>query len=149
MLRQKLYRGLGSLLLLLLAITSQSAFANVEKFGDIHVHYVAFSSTFLTPAIAKAYGITRSRTNGLVNISVLDTGKEGSPAVAVKIKGEARNLIGNQVTLKFKEIREESAVYYISPIAYSNEETFRFEIELTHDDGTVNTVKFQQKFYAD
>ncbi|MFD2097103.1 DUF4426 domain-containing protein [Corallincola platygyrae] len=149
MAKQHTVRTLFALCLALLMLVALPAKANVEKFGDVHVHYVAFSSTFLTPAIAKAYGIKRSRTSGLVNISVLDAGKQGSPAMAVGIKGEARNLIGNRVDLDFKEIREENAIYYIAPIDYSNEETFRFKIDLTLADGSVKTVEFQQKFYAD
>ena len=45
---------------------------NMKKMGDINVHYIALGSTFLTPEIAKAYGIERSRYKGLVNIAVLD-----------------------------------------------------------------------------
>ena len=45
---------------------------NMKKLNDLNVHYIAIGSTFLTPEIAKAYGIERSRYKGLVNIAVLD-----------------------------------------------------------------------------
>lgn len=50
-----------------------------QQVGDFAIHYIALSSTFLTPNIAKTYGIKRSRYTGLVNIAVLDTAQQGSP----------------------------------------------------------------------
>ncbi|MCI2283321.1 DUF4426 domain-containing protein [Colwellia sp. MSW7] len=68
---------------LLLAISiftmTYASAENMKKLGSMNVHYMAIGSTFFTPEIAKAYGITRSRYNGLVNISVLDNTKPGNP----------------------------------------------------------------------
>ncbi|MGY5452226.1 DUF4426 domain-containing protein [Agarivorans sp. MS3-6] len=116
--------------------------------GDYEVHYVAFNSTFIPAEVAKIYGLQRSRYNGLINISVLDSKSADKNAVAVKISGTARNLIGSQSELEFKEIREGESVYYIAQLRHSNEETFRFKIII--DDGKrQQTLEFQQKFYVD
>lgn len=135
---------------LILFITfSNNAFAeNMQKLGRLNVHYIAIGSTFLTPSIAKTYGIERSRYNGLINISVLDNSLKGNPAKTVIISGNARNNIGQSKNLDFKEVKEGNAIYYLAQINYSNEETFHFTIKL--DDGSgQKTLKFDQKFYVD
>ncbi|MBL4909452.1 MAG: DUF4426 domain-containing protein [Alteromonadaceae bacterium] len=139
----------AAITVLLLSAFTNTAFAeNMQKLGSMNVHYIALGSTFLTPTIAKTYGIERSRYNGLINISVLDTNLKGNPAKTVLISGTARNNIGQEKTLDFKEVKEGSAIYYLAQIHYSNEETFHFTLKI--DDGNgAKTLKFSQKFYVD
>jgi len=141
-------------LLALLLITLTSLFSsvvmaeNMKKIGSMNVHYMAIGATFLTPEIAKAYGIERSRYNGLINISVLDNSKKGTPAKTVSITGTARNDIGQIKSLEFQEVTEGEAIYYLAQVRYSDEETYYFELEIT--DGTErHKMKFKQKFYVD
>jgi hypothetical protein len=138
---------LGALLSMSLLASSNANAEQMKKLGNWNVHYIAFGATFLTPEIAKAYGIVRSRYKGVVNISVLSADK-GSSAQKVTISGVARNLLGNQVNLKFKEIVEGKSVYYIAQIDYSNAETFRFEISLKQGNKS-ESFKFSQIFYTD
>jgi hypothetical protein len=119
-----------------------------KTLGNWDVHYIAFPSTFLQPKIAKHYGIERSNYAGVVNISVLDNRAKDTPAQKVKIKGVAKNLIGHVINLEFKEVVEGDSVYYIAPIKYRNEETYRFELEINQGKEFKN-LKFQQKFYVD
>ncbi len=129
------------------ALTTFSVSAEqMKKLGNWNVHYMALGSTFLTPDIAKAYEIERSSYSGLINISVLSN-KKGNVAQRVVISGEARNLLGQAVDLKFKEIVEGNAVYYIAQIDYRNEETYNFDIKLKQD-GETQSFKFSQKFYV-
>lgn len=121
---------------------------NMKKMGDINVHYIAIGATFLSPEIAKAYGIERSRFNGLINISVLDNKKENTPAKSVSISGKARNDVGQIKTLEFEEVKEGDAIYYLAQIKYSNKETFYFDIEII-DGNEHHKLSFQQKFYVD
>ena len=58
-------------------VMSNVSAENMKKLGSMNVHYMAIGSTFFTPEIAKVYGITRSRYNGLINISVLDNTSTG------------------------------------------------------------------------
>ncbi len=121
---------------------------NMKKLGSMNVHYMAIGSTFFTPEIAKVYGITRSRYNGLVNISVLDNSQKGTPAKSVSIVGKAKNNLGQFKELEFKEVKEGSAIYYLAQVKYNNEETIHFDIQIT--DGTEQQqLKFSQKFYVD
>ena len=101
---------------------------NMKKMDNINVHYIAIGSTFLTPEIAKAYGIERSRYKGLINISVLDNTQKGNPAKTVFINGKARNDVGQIKSLDFTEVKEGDAVYYLAQVSYTNEETIHFDI---------------------
>ena len=128
-------------------ITTTSA-ENMKKMADINVHYIALNSTFLTPEIAKTYGLERSRYKGLVNISVLDNTKKGSPAKTVIMTGKARNDVGQIKSLEFTEVKEGDAVYYLAQVSYANEETIYFDINIS-DKGKQHNLKFSQKFYVD
>ncbi len=121
---------------------------NMKKLGSMNVHYMAIGSTFFSPEIAKAYGIKRSRYNGLVNISVLDNTKKGMPAKVVSITGKAKNNLGQFKTLEFTEVREENAIYYLAQVNYNNEETLHFDLLIT-DGNEQQQLKFSQKFYVD
>jgi len=136
-----------SILFICTSISSASA-ENMKKLGDLNVHYIAIGATFLTPEIAKSYGIERSRYNGLVNISVLDNTKKNTPAKTVAISGKARNDIGQLKQLEFSEVKEGSAIYYLAQINYANEETIHFDINII-DGGHTENLKFSQKFYVD
>ena len=143
--------SLGKLMLAfiisLLAITQVNA-ENMKKFGSMDVHYMAIGSTFFTPEIAKAYGITRSRYNGLINISVLDNTKTGKPAKTVAITGKAKNNLGQFKSLTFEEVKEGDAIYYLAQVNYNDEETLHFTLEIT-DGKDQHILKFSQKFYVD
>lgn len=137
-----------SALMLTLAMSSNAAAENMKAMGSMNIHYIALGATFLTPEVAKAYGIERSRYNGLVNISVLDNTKSGNPAKKVAITGKARNDVGQLKALEFKEVTEGSAIYYLAQVNYANEETIFFDISV--NDGTEqHSFSFKQKFYVD
>jgi len=121
---------------------------NMQKLDNLNVHYMAIGATFLTPEVAKAYNITRSRYNGLINISVLDNSVKGTPAKHVSITGKARNDLGQIKTLEFEEVTEGDAIYYLAQIKYSDEETFYFDININDGLGS-KPLKFKQKFYVD
>ncbi len=131
----------------LIFIASASA-ENMKKLGTMNVHYMAIGSIFFTPEIAKVYGITRSRYNGLVNISVLDNSQKGTPAKSVSISGTAKNNVGQFKNLEFKEVKEGDAIYYLAQVNYNHEETIHFDLTIT-DGKEKQQLKFSQKFYVD
>jgi hypothetical protein len=136
-----------ALALFLFMMTSASA-ENMKKLGTMNVHYMAIGSTFFTPEIAKVYGITRSRYNGLINISVLDNSQQGTPAKTVSITGKAKNNLGQFKELSFKEVKEGQAIYYLAQVSYNNEETIHFDI-MINDGKEKQQLKFSQIFYVD
>ena len=135
-------------LLFTLLVVNTSFAENMKKLGSMNVHYMAIGSTFFTPEIASMYGITRSRYNGLINISVLDNSKAGHPAKTVAISGQAKNNLGQFKHLAFQEVKEGDAIYYLAQVNYNNEETLHFTLKI-NDGKEQQTLKFSQKFYVD
>lgn len=144
-------KWLISLSLLLGAMFSTNLLAEQQggqfkRFHTWDVHYIAFPSTVIKPEIATTYGLQRSGSNAVINISVLE--KSTQKAQAVVISGTAKNLLGQKTDLAFKEIKEQDAIYYIAQLKYSDQETYRFDIQIRQGDQTEKLV-FQQKFYVD
>ncbi|MFT4654393.1 MAG: hypothetical protein ACJA0G_001378 [Kangiellaceae bacterium] len=132
---------------LFLACVASQASAEIKKdLGDWEVHYIAFTTTFLTPEIARANNIVRSSKNALVNISVLN--KRTKEAQDVNISGTARNLLGTSKTLSFKKVKEGSAIYYLASVPFSDKEVLRFSIDINQGRSNQN-LKFQQTMYAE
>lgn len=131
--------------LLALLVTLPLRAEQMQALGPWQVHYNAFNSSFLTPEVAKAYGLERSRYNGILNIAVQD--KNGK-ALAAGLTGEAKNLTGTIRTLSFQQVKEGDAIYYLAVLPYRNEDTYQFTINIMAD-GRHETLKFQQTFYVD
>lgn len=132
----------------LLMFTNVSHANNMQSFDNINVHYIALNSTFLTPEIASAYKITRSKVNALLNISVLANNEAGMPAKSVTLVGKVKNILGQERTLEFVEVKEGDAIYYLAEFSFTSEEVYRFNLDI-YDNGNKTTLKFQQKIYAD
>lgn len=136
------------ILVCLLALTSWAASAEQKVVkGDWDIHYIAFPSSFLNPTVAKTYDLQRSRYMGVVNISVLDN-KNNDDAKNVYITGTARNLLGQTKSLSFSKVTEGDAIYYLAQIKFSNEEIYKFDIDVKLGDRS-EKLKFEQKFYVD
>ncbi|GGW50352.1 DUF4426 domain-containing protein [Alishewanella tabrizica] len=117
-----------------------------KQLGDWDIHYIAFNSTFLTPDVARAANLSRNKNNAIINISVLDT--QTQQAQAVTIGGIARNLLGQQRDLVFREIKDGDAIYYIAVMPFRNEEQLRFSLDIRQ--GTKRQqLNFEQKLYTE
>lgn len=142
-------------LTLLFLLGSTFSFANSkgeqkQTFGDYEVHYIGLTSSFLSPEVAKAYQIERSRTLGFLSISVLKKGKDGELAtpVAAQVSGEIKNLLSQSRNLDFREIKETGAVYYISTFRFDNEDMYNLRLKVTPENQSRTfDVNFSQKFY--
>ena len=131
--------------LLALLMTLPLKAEQMKELGPWLVHYNAFNSSFLTPEVAKAYGLERSRYNAIINIAVQDKQKV---AQAVGITGEAKNLTGTIRTLNFQEVKEGDAIYYLATLPYRNEDTYQFTLKIMGGVQQQN-LSFQQTFYVD
>ncbi|HHQ4782996.1 DUF4426 domain-containing protein [Aeromonas veronii] len=131
--------------LLALLMTLPLKAEQMKELGPWLVHYNAFNSSFLTPEVAKAYGLERSRYNAIINIAVQDKQKV---AQAVGITGEAKNLTGTIRTLNFQEVKEGDAIYYLATLPYRNEDTYQFTLKIMGG-GQQQNLNFQQTFYVD
>jgi hypothetical protein len=131
--------------LLALLMTLPLRAEQMKELGPWQVHYNAFNSSFLTPEVAKTYGLERSRYNGIINIAVQD--KQGK-AQAVSVTGEAKNLTGTIRNLSFQEVKEGDAIYYLATLPYRNEDTYQFTLKIMGG-GQQHILTFQQTFYVD
>lgn len=147
------FKALGaSVLALSMMLFGQQALAEQKiTQGKYEVHYNAFNSTFLQPNVAQSYGITRGKTRGLLNVSILEKQADGStkPVVAV-INGKATNLTSQVQALEFRQIRESNALYYIAEYAFTDDQILRFNLQVQPDPNSAATdIKFEQRFYVD
>lgn len=138
-----------ALLSLLVPATSQAE--QSKKFGDYTIHYSAFTTDNLTPSVARAYNIPRSKKRALLNISVLKKTADGSskPNKAI-IKGTTTNLSQQLRELNLREISEKGAIYYIAETPVNNAEILKYKLEITPEgEKTAYTLSFQEQFYTD
>ncbi|AZV29545.1 homoserine acetyltransferase [Pseudomonas syringae] len=113
-----------------------------EVFGDVTVHYNTFNSTFLTPDIAKAAELIRSKNQGVINVSVI---KDGKPLIA-QVTGTVKDLTSQSVPLTFRQITEQGAIYYIAQYPVEQQETRTFEIKVQTGD-KINIINFNQELF--
>src|SRR3546814_14731797 len=97
-----------------------------EVFGDITVHYNTFNSTFLTPDIADAAGLSRGKTQGVINVSVLKDGK----LLQAEVSGTVKDLTSSSVTLNVKEVADPNATYYNAKTPAKQQETRHVELKV-------------------
>lgn len=134
-------------LCLVLAIPLGAKAERVKRFDGYEVHYNVVRTDFLTPAVAKSYGINRSSTRGLLTVSVLKYDGKGSLAVPSAVSAYAVNLNSQLNTIALREIREGKAVYYIGEFRVSPPETLKFGISAKPRADTPLNVEFSQGFY--
>lgn len=134
--------------LLLVALQGFAEDNSFKNFGDYKVFYSAFNSSFITPEVASTYNITRGKNWGLVNIAVVKDGEQSGGTAL--IKGHAANMIAQQQVLKFFEVREGKAVYYLAPFRFEDEDALTFKISIKPDpDKPASDISFQRRFYHD
>ncbi len=139
---------------LLLCLASVSASAEQKLvFGEYEVHYMGLNSSFLTPEVSKIYDISRSRSLGFLNISVLQKtkGSQVPAALDAKVTGSIRNLIGQSREFEFRRIREGQAIYYISTFRFDDGDMYNFDLDIVPSNAKQKNfdVKFSQRFYEE
>jgi hypothetical protein len=114
--------------------------------GELDVHYIAFNSGFLQPDVASAAGLVRSKTQGVVNVSVL---KAGRP-MAAQVSGAVKNLLGQDYRLTFKQLKEgDDAIYYLAQFPFDSRETLRFNLNVQPTGAAPINFDFSQEFFPD
>lgn len=141
-----------TLCLTLTAVTGAAmADEKSKRFGDYEVHYNVFPSTFLTPEVAAANNLNRSRGIGVVNIAIMDRGDDGSlSTVSGQVEGRVLNDVGQPRFLAFRRIQEGDSVYFIAEYQYSAGELMTFRITARpsgHDQDL--QLRFSQALFND
>lgn len=121
-----------------------------RDFGSHVLHYRAFRSDQISPQIARAYDLPRSRNRALVNIALVRKipNTLGKP-VRGQVELSARNLLGQQKQVSIREIEDGGAIYYLGETSISHNETLIFELSVLPEDGEMAyTVRFTQLFHT-
>lgn len=132
-----------AMFLFALCLALPAAAERKQTFDDLEVHYSAYKSSFLQPEIAAAAGLTRSEGLGVFNVSVLKDGK----AQLATVKARIENLMGQQRSLSFREVRQGDAIYYLSQFPFG-EEKLHFTVDVKSG-GRLHTFEFDQEFFPD
>ena len=123
---------------------------NSTKIPGYTIHHNAVATSTLTPAIAHAYRIPRSRYRAMINISVLQD-KEGTTGIPVKsrVSAQAKNIQGLIRDIQLFEIVEGNAVYYIGhfPIADKEELTFKI-LAQPFGEAKTHEMSFKNRFFV-
>lgn len=115
-----------------------------QSAGDLDVHYSVFNSSYIQPDIAAAAGLVRSKTQGVVNVAVL---KSGKPSTAV-VAGQFKDLLGKQHALNFREVTDAGAIYYLAQFPIASREVLNFTLDVRQGD-TPQRITFSQEMFPD
>ncbi|MEX1663992.1 DUF4426 domain-containing protein [Zhongshania arctica] len=119
-----------------------------SSFGKDTVHYSVLNTTFISPQVAKSYGIVRGEDKFLINVSVRRQLDTSNIAVRADVKGTSSDLIYVN-TLEFREIIEQDAIYYIAEFDISNDERQNFRLSVSVDNRPSYDIQFNKMLYLD
>jgi hypothetical protein len=138
--------------LLSLVLLATSVWAeNSTTIPGFTIHHNAIPSASLEPAIARQYGIQRSKYRGMLNVSVIRSveGTTGESSEAV-VLAKANNIRGQLISIPMRKIIEGDAIYYIGEFRITDRETLNFEIQVQPKGETrYYTAQLSQDFYID
>ncbi|MBS1148037.1 MAG: hypothetical protein H6R08_2213 [Proteobacteria bacterium] len=134
-----------------LCLCSLAAVAHAEisqKFGNLEIHYNALTTDELQPEVARVYKIERSKTRGMVTLSVLKKNKVGVPTpVPAKLTIYATNLTQQLSNITMREIKEGTAIYYIGEFRVVPPDTLKFTATVEVAGEPKHEMSFDQKFF--
>ncbi len=124
---------------------------NATHAGGYTIHHNALTTDSISPQAANAYGIARSTSRGMLNISVIrdKSGTTGTPVTAA-ITLHASNLMGQpRDDIKLREVREDNAIYYIADFPVAHREHLKFDLDVVPQGETHPLhASFEQEFFT-
>lgn len=138
----------SALVLTLFLAATQLAAQQAAEFDRYEVHYNALNTNMLTPEVASAYGIQRSGTQAMLNLTVLD--RETGEPVAARTRVSATNLTGQRREIELRQINDQGAIYHIGQFRIHDEETLNFVIDVVPEghQGAPLNFSFRQQFFT-
>lgn len=142
-------------LVVILLVSLGFSLSHAESFTEDDryiVHYNAFNSSMVTPAVAEAHNLVRSSHRGMVNITVQRKRGEGQLPINVTafLEGRVKHLGGTEIPLEFTQINEGDVVYYIGDFLIANGQPLTFDVDVKPGAGHAGFhLKFSQTLYID
>jgi len=130
------------------ALMSAAQAEQAQEFGAVKVHYNAMLSSDLLPEVASSYNIDRSKTRGILTISVLKrNAMRVAQPVSAKVTAYLVNLNNQLGNIDMREIREGTAIYYLGEFRVAPPDTLKFTVTVEANGEPRHEVSFNQKFY--
>jgi hypothetical protein len=127
---------------------AEPAGESMKNIGGYVVHFSAQSTDQLSPEIARAYNIVRSKNRAMLNVSVLRESDNVSVEAEVQVK--TVNLTGQLKNVAMRKVPDQDAIYYIGETPVANRETLIFDITVRPEGAdTASEVRFKRQFYTD
>jgi hypothetical protein len=122
-----------------------------KDFGEYVVFFNAVHTDLLSQDIAREYGIVRSKSRALLNVSIHRKRDNGvTEAVTGAVSASAINLNGQLKTMTLREIREDTAIYYIGELAITDGEILIYTVDVTpSNEPSRFTVRFKKQFFVE
>ena len=128
--------------------TAEPAGSTSVVIGDHEVHFNAQSTDQLSPQVARAYKIVRSKNRAILTISVLKL--ESKESVLAEVSVKTVNLTGQLKNVIMRKINEGESIYYIGETPVANRETLIFELSVTPEGvEEPSPLRFKRQFYSD
>jgi hypothetical protein len=118
-----------------------------RDFGNWSAYVNAMVTDQLSAEIASNYGITRSSSRAMLNVSVVSN--ESGAGLPAEVTASATNLSGQLRNLMMRPIEEDTAIYYIGETAITNGETLIFTINITPEGEGTQSLRYMQQFFVD
>ena len=129
---------------LLVALPLLASAQQSERFGDYEIHYSAIPTGMLNADVAREYGLVRSRTRGMVMVTILRNGEAVSGAVDIVARDDNDEL----TEIPAERVREDGWVSYVGTFPIEPGDARIFEIDVNpHAGGEVYSVAFRQTFH--
>ena len=114
-----------------------------ERFGEYEVHYSALPTGMLNNAVSQQYGIVRSRTRGMIMLTVM----RDNQAVPARIEVLARDPDDNLREIPARQVKDDNWVSYVGTFAIQAGEPLIFEVDVRpHAGGGPFEIAFRQSF---
>jgi hypothetical protein len=137
-------------IMMLLLVPLFASAENSTHTGGYTIHHNALTTESLPAQVASAYGLQRSKSRALLNVSVIrdQPGTMGTP-VRAEIRAVARTLYGQIRPIEMREVVEDQAIYYIADFPVANREMLHFEFEIMPEGGRYPLrANMRQEFYT-
>jgi hypothetical protein len=107
------------------------AHAEIQKFGDVDINYNVVTTDTLSPQVARAYGIMRSRNRLLLTVAVSRLDENNIPQpVSAEVTAQTVNMIEQQRQIRMRTINEGKAIYYIGDFSFATPDFLRFTLNV-------------------
>ncbi len=125
---------------------------STKDFGEYVLYFNALNTDQLSSDIAREYGIVRAKSRALLNVSIHRKLANGqTEAMTGSVSASAINLNGQLKTMTLREIREDTAIYYIGELGITDGEVLIYTIDATPtiDPSRGFTVRFKKQFFVE